>query len=198
MSDTFIPKWTGGGEGTAPPKGFHIFALRVLSGEWKDTQSEKPYANLQFVVESTKFRKSEYAGFKFYVRQYVTEKSESMVRYFLMKFDYPEELLKDQRPELSMKKIIGLSGEAIVEIAEDNMGMLRFNLRGYGHHGEEGIEDKVAKIMAADAKKAEGEAARQPEPERDVNDDVRQAEAESPFGDLDEEATGGGSLGLER
>jgi hypothetical protein len=189
-SNEFMPPWTGqgkqsGGEEAhggrpAPPVGRYIFGLKVIKGEWRDTTTKKPFALFTFEVLNTESRPTEHAGFIFSSRQYFTEASEGIVRWFLTKFGYSEEELAKDRPQLYMDKIIGLQGEAIVEITEHNTRGLRFDLRAYGRTGEgDFLDKKLEKMAEEDANK---------EQEVDVHQDVKDAakQEHSELEDLDE------------
>ena len=65
--DSFMPKWTGGATNSDEivplPKGYHIVAVTIVGGDWRDTNADKPFALLTWRIDSTDHRPSESAGF---------------------------------------------------------------------------------------------------------------------------------------
>jgi len=120
--------------------GKYAFCVEVKKCSFKDTEKEKAYMQIAFIVID-----GEMKGFEFDERVYISKKAEWRARYFLKKFDYPADLLEQQPPTLRKAKIEGLQGKILADASVDNFGMLKIEVKKFDHIGGTEIEDELAK-----------------------------------------------------
>jgi hypothetical protein len=168
--EEFTPGDWGGAVDIKPGK--YIFPLKVKSLSFRDTDKEKAYMLVVFIVID-----GEHKGFEFDQRIYISKKAEWRARYFLKKFDYPEEYLGSESPVLKKSVIEGLEGKALVEFEEDNYGMLKPDMKKFDHINGSEIEEYMAKQSLSESgdQTTFGGATTDAEPTKaiDVNADVK-------------------------
>lgn len=120
--------------------GKYVLQVEVKKCTFKDTEKEKAYMQIVFIVIG-----DDKKGFEFDERVYISKKAEWRARYFLKKFDYPTELLEQQPPILKKAKIEGLSGKILAEATMDNFGMLKIEVKKFDHINGDEIEKELAK-----------------------------------------------------
>jgi hypothetical protein len=139
--DEFTPKdWA---EVKLDP-GKYCFSVEVKHCTFRDTDKEKPFMVIVFIV-----LEGEKVGFEFDDRVYISKKAEWRARYFLKKFDYDAVLLERQPPLLQKAKIEGLRGKVLVEIAVDNFGMLKTEVKKFDHINGDEIEKELGKQVGS-------------------------------------------------
>jgi hypothetical protein len=185
--DEFVPQgWEGDKQrvdpATAPPEGWYIWAVRVMGVDFYDAKTDKPYAELKLTVEETEARPSAFAGFTFTYRLYINPKAEGWARWMLRKFEYPEELLKEKAPVLSKKKLIGLSGEMLVEVAVNQTNnYLAFDGKGFQRNGEKELDKKLPE----NAERESGDEAEGPTVDINADDAGTTEDVNAQLSDLD-------------
>lgn len=149
--------------------GKYVFETEVKRCTFRDTEKEKPFMQIVFLV----LNDNEYHGLEIDSRVYISKAAEWRARYFLKKFDYPAELLEQQPPILKKANIEGLKGKILVEFEMDNFDMLKADVKQFDHLNGDEIEKKLAKEAGRQEELPLGSGTdAEPQKEIDVNQDV--------------------------
>lgn len=146
------PGWKPGMDVEVPEIGWYIWEITLTSCEWQDKNTDKPYMLIGAVVDSGEFDCEE-AGYSFDFHIYYHLKSERWCKYFLKKFDYPDEYMDKDKPELNRMAIKKLRGKVLVEIREfdGRYGpIISPNVKGFDHIGGDDLEGRLEKIKKKD------------------------------------------------
>ena len=151
-----------------PDIGWHLLHVRVEHATFENLGEEKPYINVHVIVTD-----GPHERFQFTFRAYMHFVAEKWLKYWLKKFSYPYELLDQEPPVIKLEKIIGLTGQVLVQAYDGGQaeeGILQFDVKGFGRPIDPELEARWAMILAR-AKSTE-----EP-PSVDVNADVQQYQA---------------------
>lgn len=172
--DEFNPTWNPGDLNMEA--GEHVLQVEVKRCSFFDTSKEKPYMAIVYVVIGENKK-----GFEFEDRVYVSKKAEWRARWFLKKFEYPQEYLDKESPTLKKAVIEGLRGKVLAVATIDNVGMLKIEVKKFDHLNGDEIEKELTKKNGT-AEQIPFNATSDAEPTRaiDVNADVREQPAAEP------------------
>jgi hypothetical protein len=149
-------------------EGKYVFSVKVKKCTFRDTDKEKPYMQVVFLVMG-----GDKDGLEIDTRIYISKAAEWRARYFLKKFDYPADLLEQQPPILRKAKIEGLEGKILVEFALDNFDMLKADVKKFDHINGDDIEKEMAKQAGKQEELPLGSGTdAEPQREIDLNADV--------------------------
>jgi hypothetical protein len=166
--------------GEAPPVGVYIWPVKVMSADYYDVRTDKPFILLRVTIEDTETRQSEFAGFSFDFRLYVNKNSEGWARWMLKKFGYPDEAgLSAKKPSIRRSLIVGLLGEVIVWVRVKG-NYLNFDVKGFQRPGEDELEKNILPKLQEECDAENGGEAREPGAD----------EAEGPAVDINAEDAG--------
>jgi hypothetical protein len=174
-------------------EGRYVFSVKVKKCTFRDTEKDKPYMQIIFLVLG-----GDKDGLEIDTRVYISKAAEWRARYFLKKFDYPAELLEQQPPILRKGQIEGLEGKVLVEYTVDNYDMLKADIKKFDHVNGDDIEKEMAKQAGKQEELPLGSGT-DAEPQRtiDLNADVQQTttqavpEPEPATGSADDDPYGG-------
>lgn len=143
--EEFTPQWSE----RQLEAGQYVWTIYVKNCVFRESVSngeQKPYAQLDVIVEDPPDGPEDpHTGTEFSFRVYLNPRAQGWALYFLKKFAYNETLLANPAaPKLLRKEIVGLHGKVWVNVAPDDSGMLRFDVRGFDHLGGNELEKRMA------------------------------------------------------
>lgn len=147
--DEFKPDWGG----PKVKEGMFIWCVFIKSCVFKESVSggeSKPYMLISVIVGDPPGAKDPMAGIEFEFRIYLHQKSAGWCIYFLRKFGYPDELLKDEdHPIIRRKEVAGLWGKVLVNVKQ-NEAYLNFDVKGFARlHGDDSLEKRLNTMSGA-------------------------------------------------
>lgn len=154
--EEFTPQWS---EKQIQP-GQYIWSVYLKSCLFRESATNgevKPFMQLAAIVEDPPDGPEDpYTGTEVDFRIYMHAKSQGWCLYFLKKFGYSEALLANPgRPIIRRAEVAGLHGKILVNVAPDDQGLLRFDVKGFGRLGENELEERLAKKSGAAHEAAE-------------------------------------------
>jgi hypothetical protein len=142
--EEFQPQWSE----KQVEVGMHIWTVYLKNCLFRESVKEgetKPYMLLDAIVEDPPNGQPDpHTGTEFNFRIYLNPRAQSWCLYFLKKFGYPEELLASGKPTIRRNEVAGLHGKVLVNVAPDESGMLRFDVKGFDHLGGDELEKRLA------------------------------------------------------